>query len=143
MAGVAVECRRGKAVTFNAELPALVCEDCGDFSFAHRDIQSFELFVADWIARRGMRESGTFRFMRKALGMTAVQLAELLDVQAETISRWENDKSPIDVGSFSVLAALVEDRLTGQERMLDRLKALREPAEVPSGPVHIKLKKAS
>jgi len=65
-----------------------------------------------------------FRFMRKAAGLRAKELAELLDVTPETISRWEKEHRQPDRKAMMVLGDLVLDRLKGEETALDRLRAL-------------------
>jgi DNA-binding transcriptional regulator YiaG len=39
------------------------------------------------------------RFLRKAIGMRAADLARFLDVTAETMSRWENDREVINTNA--------------------------------------------
>jgi transcriptional regulator with XRE-family HTH domain len=75
--------------------------------------------------------SETFKFMRKALGLRAVDIAELLDVAAETLSRWETGQRPVDRASWIAVSAMVLDKLEGRTTTLDRLKALLEPAPLP------------
>ena len=53
------------------------------------------------------------RFLRKALHMKAAELARFLDVTAETMSRWENDREVININAervfrFRVLTDLRE-----------------------------------
>src|SRR5262249_34268170 len=43
------------------------------------------------------------RFLRKALGMKAVDLAKFLDVTPETFSRWENGAIPISTNAERIL----------------------------------------
>jgi transcriptional regulator with XRE-family HTH domain len=38
---------------------------------------------------RGIRDSAVFKNLRKALGLEATELADLLGVTAKTISRWK------------------------------------------------------
>src|SRR5207302_7545532 len=44
--------------------------------------------------------------MRKAVGLPAVTLAELLDTSPETVSRWERGVSHIDRAAFAILAGI-------------------------------------
>lgn len=62
------------------------------------------------------------RFARKAMGLTGVRLARLLEVQPETVSRWENDKDKILRVSRLALLAIVKDLPA-----LERIE--REPAK--------------
>lgn len=130
-------------VTFVASLPALVCDECGESYVAGPDLDRFYLAMAQWLAARGHRSPETFRFVRKALGMRAADLAKLIDVTPETISRWENGHGAIDLGAFALLGELVEDRLEGREATLKRLRALHAPVKTPKRAVRIELPEAS
>jgi DNA-binding transcriptional regulator YiaG len=54
------------------------------------------LAVAAELARRGELPAEAFRFVRRILGMKAAELAEILNVTAQTISRRENGKQAIE-----------------------------------------------
>jgi transcriptional regulator with XRE-family HTH domain len=73
-----------------------------------------------------------FRFMRKVLGIPAIELAELLDVAPETVSRWENGKLPIERRALALLASMVLDRVEGVTTTLERLRSLRDPPAAPA-----------
>lgn len=128
-----------KDIVFAAELPADICTDCNANYVSHEDLARFDLGAAQWLTLRGIREAKALRFIRKALGMRAVDLARLLDVTPETVSHWENGHTPIDVGAFTVLGDLVADAIAGETATLDRLKSLREPAKAPKRPVRLKV----
>jgi len=112
---------------FVAGLPARVCRSCGETSYEASVLQRFDLHVASHLAEAGVGSGAAFRFMRKALGLRAVDLAELLDVSPETLSRWETEKRNLDRGALAVLAACVRDALAGRTATLDTLRALRAP----------------
>lgn len=65
--------------------------------------------------------------MRKALGMKAAEVAEVMNVAAETISRWENGQRELDWPEFMLMGVLVDDKLAGRTTLLARAKALAEP----------------
>ncbi len=48
------------------------------------------------------------KFARKAMGLRQTELAAMLDVTAETISRWENDAEPIRRQTQLAVLLLVE-----------------------------------
>jgi len=54
------------------------------------------------------------RFLRRALGLKANELASFLDVAAETLSRWENEKEPISTNPERVLRMRVFNALRGR-----------------------------
>jgi transcriptional regulator with XRE-family HTH domain len=79
--------------------------------------------------KRGLRSGDSFKFMRKALGMTAIELAQAFNVAPETISRWENEQREVDWPEFMLLGFLIDDKLAGRTTTLPRLQALAEPAQ--------------
>lgn len=51
------------------------------------------------------------KFLRRAIGLKAVDLADFLDVTPETLSRWENAKEPISTNPERVLRIRVYNAL--------------------------------
>lgn len=124
--------------TFTTDVPALRCEACGKTYLDGPSLEAFELAVARELATVGPATGETFRFMRKSIGMRAADLAELLDVTPETISRWETGKLDVARAAWSTLADVVVERAEGRTRMLDRLRAIQEPKKLAKA-VRIKL----
>lgn len=112
---------------FTAQLPSLVCEACGEGSYAGEDLHRFELAAARKLAEIAEPSGEAARFLRKSIGLKAIDLAQLLHITPEILSRWENGKLAVDENSFLILGDLVEDYCTGSKRTLERLKTLREP----------------
>src|SRR4051812_30180607 len=75
---------------FVAELPARKCSSCEDQAIEAPALQAFDAAVAGELARSGASSPAAFRFLRKSLGLTAVELGDLLELRPETISRIEN-----------------------------------------------------
>jgi DNA-binding transcriptional regulator YiaG len=122
-------------LAFSAEIPV---EDTADGpAYRSRDLRRFELGIACALAERGVATAESFRFMRKALGLAAKILAELLDVNAETVSRWETGKTPIPRAPFAVLGAMVADAIRNEHVTRGHLEALAHP--VPSGEGEIRI----
>lgn len=117
--------------TFSRIVPVLRCENCGETYFDGAELQAIELEAAGVIAREGPSNGATFKFMRKAIGLRAIDLAELLDVASETLSRWENAQRPVDRASWITLSDMVLDRIEGRTITLDRLNALRKSPVLP------------
>jgi putative zinc finger/helix-turn-helix YgiT family protein len=137
------ECERGRPLettapdrvtvggrTFTTDVPALRCDACGKTYLDGPSLEAFELAVARELATLGPATWETFRFMRKTLGMRAADLAELLDVTPETVSRWETGKLDVARAAWSTLADVVVERAEGRTRMLDRLRAIKEPKKL-------------
>jgi len=112
-------------------VPARRCTACGEGFFEGRDLERAELLAATELSDRGLREGAVFRFMRKAVGLRAADLAGLLDLTPETISRWENDRSPIDRAAWATVAAMATERSAGKSTTLDRLGAAAAPRDPP------------
>jgi DNA-binding XRE family transcriptional regulator len=114
------------------------CESCGKSFLSGPDLGRAELLAGAEAVARGLRDGATFKFVRKALGLRAVELGELLDVSAETVSRWENGHRAAERSVWNTLADLVADKLGGRTVTLARLKALAKP-RIPKEPVRLKL----
>ena len=112
--------------TFTADLPILRCPECGETYTDALAMNRAELEAARRLANVGEATGETFRFMRHALGLTAVTLGVELGVAAETISRWERGERDVDRLAWMTLAAMVTDRLENETTTADRLRAMRE-----------------
>jgi putative zinc finger/helix-turn-helix YgiT family protein len=119
---------RAAGVQFRADLPALVCASCGEAVVEDSAVERFELLAARELARMGVSSGEAFRFMRKALGMTAADLARVLAVTPESVSRWETGKVELGRAELVTLASLVADRLEGSDRTLALATAQDHPA---------------
>lgn len=82
----------GMQVDLIGVVQALVCARCG--TVLRTDIPDMPGLVAAVSigrAKEAVKLNGQeIRFLRKALGLTAKELASDLDVSEETVSRWEN-----------------------------------------------------
>jgi len=114
-------------VVFDAQLDAFSCQECEQSIIESAELERFEQKVALELAQHGLRSPEAVKFMRKAIGLRGIDLAELLQVTPDTISRWERGGSPIDNASFAVLGSLVIDEYYESTNTLDRLKALSKP----------------
>lgn len=118
--------------TFEVAEPATRCQACGESYVSAADARRTALAIAAKLAELGEASGAAVRHMRKALGLKAVELAALLGLTPETVSRWETGAVPVDGFAFVVLGDLVEERVTGRAATTEaRLRALREPAPRP------------
>jgi transcriptional regulator with XRE-family HTH domain len=69
--------------------------------------------------------------------LDGAELARLLDVEPETLSRWENGKTAMPRVSWATVAAMVIEKRGGRHATLDRLRALAEPKPLAKAPVRI------
>ena len=130
------EHRTVAGVEFTAEVDALQCDKCGETYVDDKALEQVELAIAAELGRLGRLNGEAFKFMRKAVGLRGIDLAELLDVTGDTVSRWERDVVPIDHAAFAVLGALASEKRRGGTEMRDRLQAARD-ARVPEKPVKV------
>ena len=98
---------------FSAQASALVCLKCGESLVDGRVMERFELEVA-WKLAFGPPAGESFRFMRKALGLKAETVADLLQTTPETVSRWETGKIRTDAKAFALMAMMILDRRRGR-----------------------------
>lgn len=122
---------------FEVTVPAQSCAKCAERYVHHDVLERADLVISAWLADHGVRTREAFRFMRKAIGMRAVDLATLLEVTPETVSRWERGALSVEPRAIALLGALVQDALEGRTTTVERLRALREPAEPPRAPVRL------
>ncbi len=112
---------------FTAAVRGFRCEACGEEIYEALDIERFDAAVALALARSGAGGGEVFRLMRKVIGLRAADLAELLGVAPETLSRWETGKHPIDHGALALLSLLVIDHTQGVTSTLDALRDRAHP----------------
>ncbi len=113
----------GKVRAVVERVPAMVCRSCGESIVAGEDLGRSELIASRKVIDAGVRSGALLSSTRRSLGLLATDLAALLGVTAETISRWENDKVAPEPAIWNVIADLVDDRLEGRTRTQDRLEA--------------------
>ncbi len=117
--------------TFHALLPAQQCRSCAEVFFDGRVIGRFELQIAASLCAAGITSGAAVAFIRKAYGMSGKDLARLLGVRAETVSRWEHAKRSIERGTYAVLHQLISDRLHDRSATADYLRSLHKPKRLP------------
>lgn len=116
---------------FSATVPALRCPACGEEQVPLKAVERFELLVAHMLGTLGASSGAVFKFQRKALGLQAAELGELLDASVETVSRWENGKRDIPRSALAVLATLVEDAAGMRTDTATKLRTLGKPRRIP------------
>ena len=132
----------GRTLEFVFEdFPQRVCSSCGERYYEAKDLIKAEDAVTRELVARGIRDGEVFKYLRKALGLKATELADLLGVTAETISRWENGHNEADRAVWATLDLLVDDHYAGRTTTLDRLRGLAE-ARIPKRPVPLTLARA-
>ena len=95
----------------------LRCENCGEILFDADEVRRQERAVASGLVARGVRTGKEFKFVRKLAGLQAVDLAAMLDVRPETVSRWERDTIPVPRTAAFALGELYEHPRTARQRL--------------------------
>lgn len=103
------------------------CRSCGERSYDGQDLEAFEQLAAAWLAEHGVRTPEELKFMRKAVGIRAADLASLLGVTPETVSHWETGKHAADLAVRSEIAAIVLETLSRPTNARSRLQAQGHP----------------
>lgn len=123
------------ARTFVATLPARLCANCDEAIIGAEHLRAFERALERALVDVGADDGAALRYVRKGAGLTGVELARLLGVAAETVSRWENGAQTPDRATVALLGALALDALDGRTTTRDRLDALARPREDAPGRV--------
>jgi DNA-binding transcriptional regulator YiaG len=117
--------------TFTGKVAARKCRKCGEVLLHGPAVERFELLAAAKLAASGEATGQAFKFMRKAAGLRGADLAALLDVAGETVSRWETGVLPVERRAVALLGAIVTEAAARSTATLDRLRALQAPAKLP------------
>ncbi len=120
------------------DFPQRICSACGERTYRGKDLVAAEDAVTRELVARGIRDGAVFKHLRKALGLKATDLADLLGVTPETISRWENGHNQADRAVWATLDLLVDEHRAGRTTTLERLRRLAG-ARVPKRPVPLTL----
>jgi putative zinc finger/helix-turn-helix YgiT family protein len=119
-------------VTFSVEMPCVRCEACGETTTAHGDGEKADAAVAHALALNGPMTGAAFRHMRNVLNISRAEMASLLDVAPETVSRWEVEGRPVDRAAWLLLSTIVEEHEAGRTTTLARLrKVTSEKSDAP------------
>ena len=117
--------------TFTGKVAARKCGRCGEVVLHGPALERFELLAAAKLAEAGEASGEAYKFMRKAAGLRGADLAALLAVAGETVSRWETGALPVERRAVALLGAIVMEAAAGRTSTLDRLRALEAPAKLP------------
>jgi DNA-binding XRE family transcriptional regulator len=98
---------------------ATVCDNCGVLRIDIPNVPGLISAVAVMRCATTERKLNgkEIRFVRKAMGKTAKELAALIDVTEETFSRWENDKLVISNPVERILRGRVCRELGSQTKV--------------------------
>src|SRR6184192_2178551 len=109
---------------FTGDVPARRCKSCGELLISGPGLAAFERAITLDLARGGEVGPEGFRWLRKAAGLKAVRLAELLDVTPMQVSRWENGRKPLERRAVALVSALAIEQTEGKTATRAILEAL-------------------
>lgn len=124
-------------VLFVADLPIASSGSGEHEGWLDETLEQHDLAIASWLVANGARTGDALRWLRKTIGMKALELAEVLGITPETVSRWENGKLEVDALAWVLLGAIVHDRETGETRTIDALRAARSRPTLPDSAVRL------
>ena len=93
------------------------CSACGDVLYDDDEVGRQENMTAAALVARGIRNGTEFKFVRKVVGLKATEVAELLGVRPETVSRWERDEVEIPRSAAFTLGELYERPRVVRQRL--------------------------
>ena len=117
---------------FTGDVPARKCTSCGELLISGPGLGAFERAITLELARGGEVGPEGFRWLRKAAGLKAVRLAELLDVTPMQVSRWENGRKPLERRAVALISALAHEQIEGKavtRAVLEALAAGKKPSK--------------
>lgn len=103
---------------------AEVCDVCGESLIADADVAHAHHAVTRALVAASSTHPDALRWLRKAADLRANELAGLLGVAPETVSRWEHGTRTIDRAALALVASLAFDAIDGMTTTRDRLRAL-------------------
>jgi DNA-binding transcriptional regulator YiaG len=96
-----------------------------------RYLIAMDRFIMGKLCEYGKPSPDGFQFLRTRSQFKAADLARLIDVAPETISRWENGKNEVPGSAWELLVTLAEEYLHGRTNTRDRLRERHERREQP------------
>ncbi len=112
---------------YTAELPATACPACGEAVVEGDVLARYDAALTHALVRHGQPGAAAVKWLRKAARLTGAELAALLGVTPESVSRWENDRTAMDRATWVTLGALAIEAEEGRSDTADMLRARAEP----------------
>lgn len=123
--------RKFSGRTLSVVVPTRLDPETGERLVGLEHAKAAELVIATELALHGPVDGKSFRFMRGAIGMKSAELAELLGVRPETVSRWERSVVNVDRAAWMTLGGLVLERVGAPVALRERLEWVKEGKRPP------------
>lgn len=117
--------------TFMVRAPAFHCRPCRATFMSGSTMLATDRVIAAYLATRSPPSGEALRFIRKALGLRGFELAELMGVTGETVSRWENGQRPVDAKAWVVVGSVMLEDVGQPAATMRRLLALGKELRMP------------
>jgi DNA-binding XRE family transcriptional regulator len=122
----------GKVTVSDGTAVRPACPNGHVADFAFDEVLVFERRAVLTVLHDGRHVDGAvMKYARKTLGLKQAELASLLDVTAETVSRWENDHEPTQRATQLAVAAIVDHTL--QHGLIPKPPEASEDGHSPNG----------
>jgi DNA-binding transcriptional regulator YiaG len=117
-------------VTFRGRVPLLTRKDLPELEdiidehgnlIDGRDLEHFEGKTARRIRALGLRGPQTFKFCRAFCELGVQELADLLEVDRRTVSRWQHGDVEIPKPVMALLTLLADEHSRGQSTLMNQL----------------------
>lgn len=121
----------GLSNVYLADIDVIECEKCKRQTPIIPSVLNLHSKIAESIALKPVRLTGEeVRFLRKHLGLTAIQWARHLKVKKSTLSRWEGDKQAIGPSTDLLIRYLYFRVLEERERRHVQTELVRPITDV-------------
>lgn len=129
-------------VAFSVTWEVWECPKDGTWIVPPEVHREFDRRALRTIATQGPATGSTLKYLRGSMKMRAAELARAINVQPETLSRWENEAQPVNPLVWVTVAAMALDNLEGRATTTKRLRAAAA-GEAPTEPIAIDLQGAA
>lgn len=104
----------------------------GEEAVAIEDIEGLHKAIALHVVESSAPLTAkTYKFLRKELGMSQRQVAQIQGVEEQTVSLWERAQQPVPQSADVILRALTKEKLSGHPelaKLIERFNALDRQA---------------
>jgi putative zinc finger/helix-turn-helix YgiT family protein len=123
-----------------SRIEILVCPKCHETIPKIHAVKQLHRIIAEHLLEKDSLLTGEeIRFLRKQMGLRAVDLAAILGVDKVTISRWENnDKSPSSTADKALRLLYMVTQVFGFQAILDcpaKIRRKQEPERIRVKPI--------
>ncbi len=128
--------KRVAGITFVADVPTKSV--AGHVGVPAAVAHAIEVAIACKLITHGIVAPDAFAFIRKAAKLRAADLAQLLDVDPKSVSRWETGEVEIPRPAWATLAGLFVERARVPAMSTAEVLSAAASPRVPKAPVRIR-----